>query len=228
MKWAKAKNFRSGDNPVDGTIEALPSNRRRGDRNHFKSLPYPQVTAFIRELRDDHGSLTVRLAFEFLILTATRSSEVLLAKWKEVDLEARTWTIPGERTKAERAHRVPLAPRCVEILEEMQRRSDVRTYVFPGRKADLSLSYMAFRTTLRRMKRTDCTAHGFRSSFRVWSAECTHYPREVCEAALAHVLKDRVEAAYRRTDLFERRRQLMEDWAAFLSERREHEVLQGR
>ena len=129
------------------------------NQNHFKSLPYPQVPAFIQELRNDRGRLTVQLAFEFLILPATRSSKVLFAKWDEVDLEARVWTIPAKRTKAERAHRVPLAPRCVEILEELRQRSDGRPYVFPGRKAGQPLSVMVFRMVLRRMKRTDCTAH---------------------------------------------------------------------
>ena len=120
--------------------------------------------------------------------------------------------------KAERAHRLPLAARCVEILEEARQRSDGGPYVFPSRRVGEPLSNMVFHMVLRRMKRTDCTPHGFRSSFRVWSAECTNYSREVCEAALAHTLKDRVEAAYRRTDLFELRRPLMEDWARYLDQ----------
>ena len=226
MDWAKAKNFRSGENPVEGTIEALPRNRRRGDGNHFPSMPYPQVPGFIRELRDAGGSMVIRLALEFLILTATRTSEVLLAQWDEVDLETRTWTIPAKRMKAERVHRVPLAPRCVETLEQLRQWSDGGPYVFPSRRAGRPLSFRVFYVVLQRMKRTDCTAHGFRSSFRVWSAECTPYSRAVCEAALAHTLKDRVEAAYRRTDLFERRRRLMEQWAEFLSgESREPQVV---
>ena len=220
MDWAKAKNFRSGENPVEATIEALPRNRRRGEGNHFRSMPYPQVPGFIRDLRDTSGDVTIRLALEFLILTATRTSEVLLARWNEIDLEARAWTIPAERMKTERMHRVPLAPRSMEILEAVRERSEGGPYVFPSRRGQRSgqpLSFRIFQVVLERMKRTDCTVHGFRSSFRVWSAESTPYSREVCEAALAHTLQDRVEAAYRRTDLFERRRQLMEDWAAYLS-----------
>ena len=217
LDWAKARNYRTGENAVEGTIEALPSNRRRGEGNHFKSMPYPDVPAFVQELRDGHAGNEVRLGFEFLILTAARTSEVLLATWDEFDLEAKSWTVPAERMKAERAHRVPLAPRCVEILEECQQLPGGGPFVFPSRRAGEPLSNMVFHMLLRRMKRTDCTPHGFRSSFRVWSAECTNYSREVCEAALAHTIKDRVEAAYRRTDLFELRRRLMKDWAAYLA-----------
>ena len=213
--WAKAKNFCSGDNPVEGTIEALRKHRKKD--NHFKSLQYTKVPDFIQELRKVPSGVSVRLAFEFLILTATRTSEVLLAKWDEVDLKATSWTIPAGRMKGDREHRVPLAPRCVEILEAAMKITDGGPYVFSGRSAGRPLSNMAFHMVLRRMDRTDCTPHGFRSSFRVWSAERTNFPREVCEAALAHTLKDKVEAAYRRTDLFELRRKLMNTWSAFVT-----------
>ena len=217
LDWAKANNYRSGDNPVDGTIAALPRHRKGGEGNHFKSLPYPHVPSFIQELRDVGSGGSVRLAFELLILTATRTSEVLLAEWDEFDLEESCWTIPAGRMKGERAHRVPLASRCVQILETVRQVSDGGPYVFPGRSAGRPLSNMSFHMVLRRMNRMDCTPHGFRSTFRVWSAERTHFSREVCEAALAHQLKNRVEAAYRRTDLFDLRRELMESWAAFAS-----------
>ena len=133
-----------------------------------------------------------------------------MATWDEVDLEAASWTVPAERMKAEQARRVPLAPRCLKILDEAGR-TDAGQYVFPSWKADQQLSNMVFHMILRRMKRTDFTLHGFRSSFRVWSAGCTNYSCEVCEADLAHTLMDRVETVYRRTDLFGRRRRLMED-----------------
>jgi len=136
------------------------------------------------------------------------------AQWSEFDLDAKTWTIPGSRMKANAEHRVPLAPRCVQILKRAKA-IGTGEYVFPGRAANKPLSNMAFLMTLRRMKRTDLTAHGFRSSFRDWAAERTNVPRAVCEAALAHTLRDKTEAAYNRTDLFDRRRDLMTKWAAF-------------
>ena len=157
----------------------------------------------------------MKLAFEFLILTAARSGEVLGATWDEIDLEARTWTIPGSRMKAGRQHRVPLPPRCVEILRHAQRLTGGGSHVFPGRHPKRPLSSMVFLMALRRMGRGDITTHGFRSSFRDWAEERTHAPRAVCEAALAHTVRDKTEAAYRRTDLFEKRRDLMYAWARY-------------
>lgn len=143
------------------TIEVLPSNRRRGEGNHFKSTPFPEVLGFVRELRDGHAECEVRLA-----------------TWDELDLVAMSWTVPAERMKAERAHRVPLAPQCMEILDDARQCADGGPYVFPGRRAGEPLSNMVFHMDLQRMKRTDCTPHEFRSSFRVWSAECTNGLRE--------------------------------------------------
>ncbi len=128
---------------------------------------------------------------------------------------AQTWTIPGNRMKADREHRVPLSPRCVEILRHTQRLTDGGSYVFPGRRPQRPLSNMVFLMALRRMGRGDITTHGFRSSFRDWAEERTHVPRTVCEAALAHTVRDKTEAAYRRTDLFEKRRGLMDAWAQY-------------
>ena len=155
----------------------------------------------------------MKLAFEFMILTATRTSEVLGAMWDEIDIEAQTWTIPGNRIKAGREHRVPLSPRCLEILKRARELSDGGAYVFSGRRPKKPLSNMVFLMALRRMGRRDITAHGFRSSFRDWAEERTNFPRAVCEAALAHTVRDKTEAAYRRTDLFERRRELMNTWS---------------
>ena len=210
--WAKASGFRSGDNPVDGVSKVLPKHKTK--QEHHAALPYAHVPAFLADLRDCDAGASVKFAFEFLILTATRSSEVLRARWDEIDLEAKTWTIPADRMKAKTEHCVPLAPRSVETLEKAQEISNGE-YVFPGRMPNRPLSTMAFNMALRRMNRTDCVPHGFRSSFRDWAAERTNFPREVCEAALAHTLTDKTEAAYNRTTLFERRRELMTTWAAF-------------
>ena len=147
-----------------------------------------------------------------MILTATRTGEVLKANWSEIDFETTAWTIPASRMKAAREHRVPLSPRCIAILKQAREVSGDSSYVFPGRSADKPLSDMVFLMMVRRMK-FDVTAHGFRSSFRDWASEQTNFPRAVCEAALAHTVKDKIEAAYNRSDLFEKRRELMTTWS---------------
>ena len=154
------------------------------------------------------------LAFEFLVLTACRSGEVRGALWKEMDLEAQEWRIPAERMNTHREHRVPLSGRALVVLREAQRLADGSALVFPSARGR-PLSEAAISKMVRDL-RIGAAPHGFRSSFRDWAAECTDAPREVCELALAHVNTNSIEAAYRRTDLFERRRALMEQWAAFL------------
>ena len=211
--WCKANGYCTGDNPTQGITKVLP--KHRAAKAHHAALPYPEVTAFLLALRESDASEPVRLGFELTVLCATRTSETLRATWSEVDLPATTWTIPGDRMKNGVDHRIPLSPRCVEILTRAQALSDGSQYVFSGRTPAKPLSNMAFLMTLRRMKRSDVTTHGFRSSFRDWAAERTNFPRAVCEAALAHTLRDKTEAAYHRTDLFERRRELMTAWAAF-------------
>ena len=211
--WAKAQGYTVGDNPTDGLPKVLP--KHRAERGHHAALPYAQVPAFLQTLHDADGSEVVKLALEFTVLCATRTSETLGTTWAEIDLKTKMWTIPGSRMKAGREHRIPLSPRAVEILKRAQVLSGEGPLVFPGRTSNKPLSNMAFLMLLRRMKRHDLTVHGFRSSFRDWAAERTNVPRAVCEAALAHTLKDKTEAAYRRTDLFERRRKLMDTWAAF-------------
>jgi integrase len=173
------------------------------------------VPPFIEALREADAGKPTKLAFEFLILTAARTSEVIGAKWDEIDREAKTWTIPASRIKAAREHRVPLSPRCIELLETAESIKDGGAFVFPGRSPEKPLSNMAFLMLLRRLDRTDITAHGFRSAFRDWAAERTTFARAVCEAALAHVIEDKTEAAYFRSDLFQRRRTLMETWSKF-------------
>lgn len=211
--WCKAQGYRAGDNPTDGITGVLP--RHRTAKAHHAALPFQQVPSFIRDLRESEAGTVVKLAFEFTILCAARTSETLSATWNEVDFEARTWTIPAARMKAGVEHRVPLAKRGLEILKLAKTMTDGGSYVFPGRSPERALSNMAFLMTLRRMGRRDITPHGFRSSFRDWAAERTNVPRAVCEAALAHTLRDKTEAAYHRTDLFERRRTLMESWSRF-------------
>lgn len=210
--WAKASGYRSGDNPVDGVEKGLP---RRPDRvDHHAALPYLEAPAFLRDLRAAPSAEGAKLAFEFLILTATRTSEVLNATWAEIDTPAQLWTIPAERMKAGRAHRVPLSPRCVEILARAKELAGASAFIFPGRDAKTPLSNMVFLMILRRMGLA-VTVHGFRSAFRDWASERTSFPNEVCEMALAHTIKDKAEAAYRRGDLLDKRRKLMTAWAAF-------------
>ncbi|MGJ5036719.1 tyrosine-type recombinase/integrase [Bradyrhizobium sp. HKCCYLRH3059] len=211
LDWAKAAGFRSGDNPVDDINRALP--RQPDRKGHFAALPYADVPAFIRKLHDPEPTIA-SLAFEFLILTAARTGEVLEAKWSEIDVDRTAWTIPANRMKAGRDHRVPLATRCVEILERAKVLAAGSDFVFPGRSNDKPMSNMVLLMMVRRLK-VDCTVHGFRSAFRDWASERTNFARDICEAALAHIVKDKTEAAYRRGDLLEKRRELMTTWAAF-------------
>jgi integrase len=184
---------------------------------HHAALPYAELPALLIELRAQEG--TAARGLEFLILCAGRTGEVIGARWHEIDLLDKTWTVPAARMKAGKEHRVSLAPRASAILDEMAKHrpagDDGAGYVFGGAKAGKPLSNMALLMLLRRMKRDDLTAHGFRSTFRTWAAERTNFPREVIEAALAHTIGNKVEAAYQRGDLFEKRRRLMEAWAQF-------------
>ncbi len=212
MDWAKAAGFRAGDNPVDGVTKGLP--RQPDRKGHHATLPYGEIPTFVSRLRENDGADISKLAFEFLLLTATRTSEVLGARWHEIDFNSMVWSIPGNRMKMDRGHRVPLAPRCIEILRQAKEMSEESDLVFPGRSHKRPLSNMVFLMILRRMN-LDITAHGFRSAFRDWAAECTNFANDVCEMALAHTIKNKTEAAYRRGDLLERRVLLMEQWAAY-------------
>ena len=213
FEWCKAQGYRTDDNPTQGLTKVLP--KQREARGHHAALPYQDLRAFVQALREADAGEVVKLAFEFTILCASRTSETLNAAWTEIDLEAKTWTIPGPRMKAGIEHRVPLSPGCIKILERTKALSDGGPYVFPGRAPTKPLSNMVFLMALRRMERRDVTTHGFRSTFRDWAAERTNVPRAVCEAALAHTLRDKTEAAYNRTDLFDRRRDLMTSWSRF-------------
>ena len=210
--WAKAAGYRSGDNPILGVAKGLPRQPER--TRHHATLAFKEVPGFVRKLRVSDAGEPTKLAFEFLILTSARTSEVLQARWDEI--ERQVWTIPAARMKAKREHRVPLSPRCLQILRRAKELSDGGPYIFPGTSQGKPLSNMVFLMALRRMG-LQITAHGFRSAFRDWAAKSTNFPREVCEAALAHAVRDKTEAAYRRTDLFEKRRKLMNAWADFVS-----------
>jgi integrase len=181
-------------------------------------LPYSKLPTFLIELRTREA--TAARALEFAIITAARTGEVIGARWKEIDLLDKTWTIPASRMKAGKEHRVPLTPRALAILDEMAKHrpagDDGASYLFGGAKAGKPLSNMGMLMLLRRMGHGDeLTVHGFRSTFRTWAAERTNFPREVIEAALAHTIGNKVEAAYQRGDMFEKRRRLMEAWAQF-------------
>jgi integrase len=217
FQWCKAQGYCLGENPTEGLTRVLPKHRET--REHHAALPYQKLPAFVHALRESDAGEAVKLAFEFTILCGSRTSEVLNATWPEINAKAKTWTIPGQRMKAGIAHRVPLSDRCVKILERAKGLADGGPFVFPGRRPSKPLSNMVFLMTLRRMKRDDLTAHGFRSTFRDWAAERTNIPSAVCEAALAHVVKNKSEAAYNRTDLFDRRRDLMASWSKFATQK---------
>jgi integrase len=179
-------------------------------------MPYADLPGFLVQLRG-HEAIAAR-ALEFTVLTAARTGETMLARWNEFDLLDKVWTVSAARMKAGKQHRAPLSPRALAILEKMQKvrpAGKADAFVFPGGKRGKPLSNMAFLMLLRRMKRGELTAHGFRSSFRVWAAERTNFPAEVAEMALAHTVSDKTVAAYNRSDLFERRRRLMQQWATF-------------
>jgi integrase len=213
---AKAKGLRTGENPARwrGHLDQLLPKRQHLTRGHHAAMPYQRVPAFLHSLRQ-RASMAA-LALEFAILTAARSGEVLGAQWSEIDTDQGIWVVPAARMKAGREHRVPLSPAAIDIVKSLQETRS-NNYVFPGQKKDKGLSVMALEMVLRRMKIEDATVHGFRSAFRDWAAEQTNYSNEVCEAALAHVIQNKAEAAYRRGDLFDKRRELMQDWAAYCS-----------
>ena len=211
---AKAQGLRSGENPARwrGHLDQLLPKRQQLTRGHHAAMSYTDLPGFISDLQKREG--TAPQALEFAILTAARTSEVLGARWNEFDLDRALWTVPPQRMKAGREHRVPLSRRALQIVRALHENND-RGFVFPGQKEDRPLSVMALEMVLRRMKVDGVTVHGFRSAFRDWAAECTSFTNEVCEAALAHVIKNKAEAAYRRGDLFDKRRKLMDAWGAY-------------
>jgi len=215
LDWATARGYRRGDNPARwrGHLDKiLPRRSMVRKVKHHAALPYTDIPEFMEALRQQ-PSISAR-ALEFAILTAARTGELIGAATDEVSITGKVWTIPENRMKAGKAHRVPLSSRALSILADLEREDD-SIYLFPGRRKAKGLSNMALLKVLERMGRSDLTAHGFRSTFRDWAADCTSFSREVSERALAHTIESKVEAAYMRTDLFEKRKRLMADWAAY-------------
>lgn len=212
---AKAKGHRSGENPAAwrGHLSHLLPKRQTLSRGHHAAMPYRDVAAFMERLRKTDS--VAALALEFIVVTAVRAGEALGARWSEIDFAEKVWTVPAARMKAGREHRVPLCDRALAILERLYvaRTSD---FVFPGRDRGKALSSAALAALMRRMDAGAFTIHGFRSAFRDWAGNETHFPREVAEAALAHVVGDKAEQAYRRSDALEKRRALMAAWASYI------------
>ena len=214
LDWATVRGYRTGTNPARwrGHLgEVLPAPSQITKIEHHPALPYADLPEFMSALSEREG--VAARALEFTILTAARTGEAIGAQWSEIDVDAKVWTVPAGRMKASKEHRVPLSDRAVEILQALPREKG-NPFVFIGPRAN-GLSNMAMASVLKRMERTDITVHGFRSSFRDWAAERTNYANHVVEQALAHVIGNKVEAAYRRGDLFDRRQRLMDDWARF-------------
>jgi integrase len=217
LDWAKVRGYRVGENPArwKGHLDhLLPARGKVRKVEHHAALPYAKLPGFVEALRKQEG-IAAR-ALELTILTAARTGETIGARWNEIDPLDKSWTVPAERMKAHREHRVPLSPRALAILEEMHaHRHGDGSFVFPGGKAGKPLSNMAFLMLLRRMDRGDLTAHGFRATFKTWATDRTGVHNEIVEAALAHVVGSKVEQAYQRSDRFEKRRRLMQQWATF-------------
>lgn len=212
IDWATAREYRAGDNPARwrGHLDKLlPSKRKLRSVRHHTAIPYDELPAFMARLR--RSEFVSARALEFTILTAARTGEVIGARWPEIDTAAKVWTVPASRMKAGREHRVPLSDRAIELLTALPREDD-NNHIFIGARKGAGLSNMAM---LELVKGAGVTVHGFRSTFRDWAAETTAYPNHVVEMALAHLIGDKVEAAYRRGDLFEKRRRLMRDWATY-------------
>ncbi len=220
LDWAQVRGLRKGDNPARwrGHLQkALPTIKKSLRVQHHPALPFAEMPAFMAKLAAQDGVSVGALGF--CILTATRTGETIYARWAEINLDERVWIIPAARMKIPREHRVPLSTAAIAILRgiHVNLRDDPGSadFIFPGRRNGASLSNMALLMTLKRMGRSDLTTHGFRSSFRDWAAERTDFPREVAEAALAHIVSNQVEAAYRRGDLFDKRRKLMDAWGQY-------------
>ncbi len=233
LDFAAAHKYRDAINPARwrGHLDMLlPKPSRVKTVKHHPAMPYTEVSSFMTEL-SENGSVSA-LALRFLILTATRTSEVLQARWSEIDLEAKVWSIPATRMKTKQEHRVPLSDVAIVELKALPR-IESNPYLFPGARYGKPLSNMALLQLMRGMEygvngtRGDYVPHGFRSSFRDWSGEVSSFPRDVAEMALAHVIENKVEAAYRRGDLFEKRRKMMGAWATFLNlEKADRKVVQ--
>src|SRR5271169_1389910 len=216
LDWATVRGYRRGENPArwrGHLAKLLPARGKVRKVEHHAALPYAELPAFLAELRQQNG--VAARALEFTILTAARTNETIGAKQDEIDRKSEAWVISGARMKAGKDHRVPLTARTLELVGTAQSADDEPAFIFPGGSEAAPLSNMAMLKVLERMGRSDLTVHGFRSTFRDWAAECTDFPNEVVEMSLAHTVASKTEAAYRRGDLFEKRRRLMNAWADF-------------
>lgn len=231
MKWVIAQGHRQ-DNPTDTVLQALP--KQSENKQHRRALHYAEVKQSIETVRRSRAATTTKLALEFLVLTAARSGEVRGATWEEIknyppakvanSANPVFWELPAERMKAKRLHRVPLCKRAITILEEAFVFSGGEGHIFPGARQGRPMSDMTLSKLLKELN-VNCDVHGYRTSFRMWAQEQTNFPREVAEAALAHTIKNKAEAAYARSDLFQKRLKMMEAWAAYL-ERETGEIVQ--
>ncbi len=215
IKWAKAQGFYEGDDPIELAEQALPRIKPSGE--HFKSASYEDLPEIVSRLQSSQISLPTRLALEFLILSACRTTEVLEAHWSEINLDKRLWAIPAERMKANKLHEVPLTDRMIEILEMATIMKADTGLVFPSQINGKALSNNTLRLALQKRLKVDATVHGMRSAFKDWAAETTGYANEVSEMALGHAISSRVEAAYRRGNLLTKRKQMMADWADYVA-----------
>jgi integrase len=227
LDWAAARDYRTGHDPHlwEQVSRSMPKTKDIKKATHFAACPYTEVYSALQTVTKSGASDTVKYAILYTVLTAARSGEVRGATWSEIDFEGKRWIIPGKRMKSGREHRVPLSEPVMTILGAMKQKSGDKELIFPSDK-NKPYSDMTFTMLLRRLD-LNFTIHGFRSTFRDWAAEQTSFPREVCEAALAHATKDATEAAYFRSDLFEKRRQLMEAWATHCATRREISAAAG-
>ena len=217
LDWAKAHGYVTGDNVAGAVHQVLP--RQPAAKGRFAAIPYQELPEFVRSLRNGAGSDAVKLGLELIILTALRTNEVQGGKWSEVDWQDATWTIPAQRQQKKKVpepHVVPLSPRCMEVLVALRALAGDSGYMFPGNKRDKPISNMTFLMALKRLGREE-TVHGFRSAFRTWVDEETDFSSDIAERCLAHTIKDKVEKAYRRGDLLQKRCQLMEAWAHYVS-----------
>jgi integrase len=226
LDWAAARGYRHGENPARwrGHFDKLlPQKSKVRPVKHHAALPYAEIGEFIVDLRQQEG-IAARALHYTILTVGPRTGGTIGARWPEIDWQARLWTIPGERMKGGEEFKVPLSDIALAVLAEMQeiRQND---FIFPGAKARRPISNMAMLMTLRRMGRSDLTVHGFRSTFKDWGSDCTNFPREIIEMAMAHTIDDKVEAAYRRGDALVKRRQLMDEWARYCATRGDDNVV---
>lgn len=216
IRWARAQGFFQGDDPVELAEQALPKVKSSG--LHFKSVQHQALPAIVKSLQSNNAiSLATRLALEFLILTAGRTSEVLEATWEEIDFNEDLWVIPADRMKANKPHHVPLTGRMKDILENAKTLQKENNLIFPSSFNGLAMSNNTLRLALQNRLGVNATVHGMRAAFKDWASETTNYANEVSEMALGHQIPNKVEAAYRRGTLLSKRRDMMNDWSLFIS-----------